>query len=160
MPQCAITALKFEKLQRRNDINYVVSPKFTRNHVKQLTQKEWPRIVSYFLFAGKKEKKWQKGKLYQMTANSETVSLFVSSFSGLKHSERLRGEELVVLLLLLDNRNGLSLKAKANFQLGKPLRDFWCLAQSFLYLQKNREIEWWFWKLKSKGDFVNFAKKK
>lgn len=60
-----------------------------------------------------------------MTANSDTASLFVSSFSGLKHSDRLRGEEeLVVLLLLLDKRKGLSLKAKANFQFGKPLKDF------------------------------------
>ena len=94
-----------------------------------------------------------------MTANSETVSLFVSSFSGLKHSERLRGEELVVLLLLLDNRNGLSLKAKANFQLGKPLRDFWCLAQSFLYLQKKSGNWMMILKSKSKGDSVNFCKK-
>ena len=129
----------------------------------EITSSSWRRKSgreSFLIFylQERKKKKWQKGKLYQMTANSETVSLFVSSFSGLKHSERLRGEELVVLLLLLDNRNGLSLKAKANFQLGKPLRDFWCLAQSFLYLKKNREIKWWFWK--SNGDFVNFAKKK
>ena len=106
------------EVRRRNNINYVVSPEFNRIHVKQLTQKQ----NHFFLF---EEKKSQKGKLYQMTANSETASLFVSSFSGLKHSDRLRGdEELVVLLLLLDKRKGLSLKAKANFQFGKPLKDF------------------------------------
>ena len=67
--------------------------------------------------------------------------------SGLKHSETLleeRPEELELLRLDFGDRCRpfifLSLKAKANFQLGIPRRLFWCLAHNFLYLETKWEV--------------------